>query len=257
MRVAVAQLPSVAGDVAANVATALTALDQCDGADLLVLPELFLTGYTLPPHILGRADDPRLASLAEAVAACGTTVLAGAALGGSPRPTLSTLGLGTTGARRLYDKQHLSGGERDCFAAGEAGTVLDLGSVPVGLAICYDACFPEHARAAADAGALVYAASIAYYAGSEHRRDLYGHARALDNGFFVAIGALIGECGRARFCGGAAIYDPEGRVVAAVPEGAQGIAVADLDLDQVVATRAAHPMLAERRRLPVLQRITL
>ena len=256
MKVAVAQLTSVAGDVEANVRTAVDAVTAAEGAALLVLPELFLTGYTLPPTVAA-TDDARLAPLQEAAAAAGTVVLAGAAVPGQVRPRLATLALGGDHVRHVYDKQHLSGGEQDCFEPGEAGTVLDLAAGPVALATCYDTCFPEHGRAAADAGAVLYAASIAYYAGSEHRRDLYTRARALDNGFFVAVGALLGRCGDDEFCGGAAIHDPEGRTVAAVPEGEHGVAVADLDLDLVAATRALHPMLAERRELGPASRIVV
>ncbi len=251
-----AQLASVAGDVETNVATAVDAVSQAEGAALLVLPELLLTGYTLPPAVIER-DDPRLAPLQEAAAAAGTVVLAGAAVAGEPRPVLATLAFGGDHVRHVYDKQHLSGGEQDWFEAGKAGTVLDLAAGPVALATCYDTCFPEHGRAAADAGAVLYAASIAYYAGSEHRRDLYTRARALDNGFFVAVGALLGRCGDGDFCGGAAIHDPEGRTVAAVPDGEPGVAVADLELDLVAATRALHPMLAERRTLLPARRIRL
>ncbi|WP_229051795.1 carbon-nitrogen hydrolase family protein [Aeromicrobium sp. Leaf350] len=253
MKVAVAQLASVAGDVEANVATAVEAVARAEGAELLVLPELFLTGYTLPPPVI-EADDPRLLPLQDAAVAGGTLVLAGAAIAGRGAPTLSTLAFGGAEVQRVYDKQHLSGGEQDCFAPGESGTVLDLSSAPVGLATCYDTSFPEHGRAAADAGALVYAASIAFFAGSEHRRDLYTRARALDNGFFVAVGALVGECGGAEFCGGAAIHDPEGRTLAAVPDGVAGVAVADLDLGLVATTRGLHPMLSERRELGTVRR---
>lgn len=251
-----AQLASVAGDVETNVATAVDAVSQAEGAALLVLPELFLTGYTLPPAVVA-ADDPRLTPLQEAASAAGTVVLAGAAVAGEPRPRLATLAFGGDDIHHVYDKQHLSGGEQDWFQAGEAGVVLDLAAGPVALATCYDTCFPEHGRAAADAGAVLYAASIAYYADSEHRRDLYTRARALDNGFFVAVGALVGSCGDGEFCGGAAIHDPEGRTVAAVPEGEEGIAVADLDLGLVAATRARHPMLAERRALGTARRTSL
>lgn len=256
MRVAAAQLTSVAGDVDANVATAVDAVSQTEGAALLVLPELFLTGYTLPPAVIA-ADDSRLAPLQEAAVAAGLVVLAGAAVAREPRPLLTTLAFGGADVRQVYDKQHLSGGEQDWFQAGEVGTVLDLAAGPVALATCYDTCFPEHGRAAADAGAILYAASVAYYAGSEHRRDLYTRARALDNGFFVAVGALVGRCGDAEFSGGAAIHDPEGRTLAMVPDGEQGVAVADLDLDLVAATRARHPMLAERRTLGPARRFSV
>ncbi len=100
-------------------------------------------------------------------------------IAGPDRPPISILAIGG-GVRRVYDKQHLCGQEQKYFAPGEHGVVLEVDDWMVGLAICYDGCFPEHARVAADAGAEIYAAPIAYFEGSEHRRDVYYAARAVD-----------------------------------------------------------------------------
>ncbi len=94
-----------------------------------------------------------------------------------------------------YSKQHLWDAERGIFAAGVEGASARLGDWPLGLGICYDGCFPEHARAAADDGALVYVCPSAYVVGSEHRRDLYYAARAIDNGVYVVFAGLVGRCG--------------------------------------------------------------
>ena len=97
-----------------------------------------------------------------------------------------------------YDKQHLSGYENDHFTAGDHGASLTVDGWELGLSICYDGCFPEHARAAADDGALGYLNSAAYFPGGEHRRDIYYPARALDNGIFVVFAGLTGSCGASR-----------------------------------------------------------
>ncbi len=246
MRIATGQYASVAGDVEANVETAIEAVLAAAGARILVMPELFLTGYAMPPAVID-VDDIRLAALDDAATAAGMLVLVGAALPGpSERPTISILAIGG-GVRRVYDKQHLCGEERQHFAAGDHGVVLQVDGWMVGLAVCYDGCFPEHARAAVDAGAEVYVAPIAYFSGSEHRRDVYYAARAVDNGIYVVTSGLAGDCGGVSFAGGSVVYDPEARVVAAVERGQHGVATASLDKGQIAATRAAHRMHAERR----------
>jgi predicted amidohydrolase len=145
-----------------------------------------------------------------------------------------------------YDKQHLDGEESRYFTPGDHGASIRVHGLELGLSICYDGCFPEHARAAAEDGAVGYLSSSAYFAGSEHRRDLYYAARAVENGMYVVFSGLTGRCGPRDFSGGSAVYDPEGRPL--VRLGAErGVAVAELDADLVEATRMRHTMLADHR----------
>ncbi|WP_019143569.1 carbon-nitrogen hydrolase family protein [Aeromicrobium massiliense] len=249
LRVAAAQLVSVPGDVATNVASAVRAVEQAaaDDARLLVLPELFLTGYVMPPPIV-EPDDSALVPLDDAATAAGLLVLAGAAVPTPEGRRLSLLSFGG-GVRRVYDKQHLVEGEQPHFVPGDHGVALDVDGWPVGLSVCYDGSFPEHARAAAQAGALLYVNAMAFFAGSEHRRDLYYRSRALDNGMYVLTAGLVGRCGDAEFNGGAAVHDPEGRTIVSAPAGSEAVVVAELDRRVVESTRAAHPMLADVRDL--------
>jgi predicted amidohydrolase len=98
---------------------------------------------------------------------------------------------------------------------------------------------------------LAYVCPSAYLVGSEHRRDLYYAARAIDNGIYCVMAGLIGRCGGSEFSGGTAIYDPQGRVVARVESG-EGIAVADLDRSAIDEARRINPY--ERDRPPSLGR---
>jgi predicted amidohydrolase len=255
LRVAVGQAESVAGDVPANVATAIGLVEAASQAraSIVVLPELFLSGYD-PATLRARAgdtditvDDPRLAPLRRTVQDTGTATLVGAATRtGEGSRHLSALSFARDGSVEIaYSKQHLWDQERSIFAAGTAGAALALDGWQLGLGICYDGCFPEHARAATDAGALAYLCPAAYVVGSEHRRDLYSAARALDNGIYVAFAGLVGRCGELEFSGGSAIYDPQGRQVAAV-EGRTGVAVADLDPAEIAEARRINPFDRDR-----------
>jgi predicted amidohydrolase len=255
LRVAAAQAASVSGDVDANVATAVRLVqDAADqGARVVVLPELFLTGYDpagwSPETALPRADDPRLAPLCRVSRDRDLVIVVGAALAAPDGVRLSLLLCGgdQNQAQRVYDKQHLTDEEKAFFAPGEHGASIVVDGWQLGLGVCFDGCFPEHAAAAAADGALAYLCPSAYYVGSEHRRDLYYAARALDNGIYVVFAGLTGTCGEYAFNGGSAVYDPEGRPVARTDAASRAVVVADLDPDEVDRVQAMNPILRDRR----------
>ena len=203
LTLAAAQAAAVSGDLDANVRTAAALVREAaeQGAQVVVLPETFLTGYDLGvfagplPSLVDLPLDP----LREAARDTGAVVVASSATGGqtasrrspaswssptapSTCPTTSS----TSTARRS------STSRRATTAPRSASSGLELG-----LSICYDGCFPEHARAAADDGAVAYLSSSAYFVGGEHRRDLYYAARAVENGMYVVFAGLTGRCGAA------------------------------------------------------------
>jgi predicted amidohydrolase len=251
--VAAAQAVSVPGDVATNVATAVALVGSAAdrGARVVVLPELFLTGYDravwTPEHSL-EVDDSRLQPLADVAAERGVVVVAGAAVRRGPdRHTVSLVVAAPDGTVSApYDKQHLFAAERTFFAPGDHGASLVVDGWELGLGICYDGCFPEHAAAAAAGGAQAYLCPSAYFVGSEHRRDLYYAARALDNGIYVVFSGLTGPCGAWDFNGGSAVYDPEGRPLDRVGTEAPALVVADLDQAEVARVQALNPIGADR-----------
>ncbi len=255
LRVAAVQAESRAGDVEHNVATVVRWIEKAatEGATLVVFPELFLPGYDIktlaaePDRCDVLSDDVRLEPIAAAARAGSIAALVSASVrqpDGSRSVALLTFG--PTGQLHVaYVKQHLWEDERAIFTPGTQGAAIVLGGWDVGLGICYDGCFPEHARAAADAGALVYVCPSAYVVGSEHRRDLYYAARAIDNGVYVVFAGLVGRCGDLDFSGGTAVYDPQGRVVERVDSG-EGIVVADLERSLVDEARRINPYARDR-----------
>lgn len=258
MRVAAAQATSVPGDVDANVATAASLVSSAAGrgARVVVLPELFLTGYAPESWSLETTltpSDPRLAPLREVARERDVVVVAGAAVrrgsGDDPADpvTLSLLVVDPAGdVTAPYDKQHLFDSERKFFTPGEHGASVVVDGWELGLGICYDGCFPEHAAAAARDGARAYLCPSAYFVGSDHRRDLYYAARALDNGIYVVFSGLVGRCGGFEFGGGSAVYDPEGRPVARTSDGDPAIVLADLHAAEVARVQEMNPIERDR-----------
>ncbi len=260
IRVAAIQAEAIPGDVAGNAAVAARLADGAadEGARLAVLPELFLPAYHPPsladPSVDVAADvgrrvaDPRLSPLRRVARERGVVLIVGAAVRhADARRTLSALVVDRSGeVTAAYDKQNLWGDdEKRLFIAGTAGATVTVDGWRLGLGICYDGCFPEHGRAAARAGVHGYLVPAGYLTGSQHRRDLYYAARALDNTMYVVFANAIGGEPPFVFNGGAAVYDAEGRTLGRGPDDGEAIVVADLDPEALAATRRAHTMLAD------------
>jgi len=262
--VAAVQAEPVPGDVAGNASTAarLVRLAVDRGAALCVLPELFLPAYH-PPALRASptttdvaaaaghgVDDPRLDPLRAAARDGAIAVVVGAAVRHADgRRTCSSLVVDRTGTvTAAYDKQHLWGpDERELFTSGAAGATLALDGWRLGLGICYDGCFPEHGRAAAADEVGGYLVPSGYVEGSQHRRDLYYAARALDNTMYVVFANSVGGAQPWRFNGGAAVYDPEGRPLVRAADHGEEVVVAVLDPAELTRVRTAHSMLADRK----------
>ncbi|WP_046563225.1 carbon-nitrogen hydrolase family protein [Micromonospora sp. HK10] len=271
LTVAAVQATPVPGDVAGNAARAAGLVARAGDARVVVLPELYLPAYHLPALAAdpagtdvpaapdGSVADPRLDPLRAVAHDHRTTVVVGAAVRHPDgRRTISALVVDPTGAVHAgYDKQQLWSGERELFEAGRRGATLLIDDWRFGLGICYDGCFPEHGRAAADDGAHGYLCPSGYLAGSAHRRDLYYAARALDNTMFVVFANCVDGADPWRFNGGAAVYDPEGRPLARGADTGEDVLVATLDPAALAATRAAHTMLGDRLPGQGLPRVVL
>jgi predicted amidohydrolase len=167
LRIAAAQTASVAGDIAANVATHLRfiAAARAEGVQLLVFPELSLCGYELP---LLRAcalapDDARLAPLRAAAIDAAMTIIIGAPLidDGAAQPCIASITFTADGGSRTYRKQYLHDGEEVHAQPGAIGAQAHaLHGQRYVEAICADTTHAEHAHAAADAGASLYVAGV-------------------------------------------------------------------------------------------------
>lgn len=263
LTVAAIQAEPTPGDVAGNAKTGARLVgDAADrGARIAVLPELFLPAYH-PPTLAAdpdtdvaadadrMVDDVRLEPLRAVARERGVVIVVGAAVRHPDgRRTCSSLVVDRSGRVQVgYDKQQLWGrDENSLFTAGSDGATLTIDGWKFGLGICYDGCFPEHGRAAAIAGADGYLIPSGYVVGSEHRRDLYYAARALDNTMYVVFANNVGGDAPFEFNGGAAIYEPEGRPLGKAPNTGECIIVAELSRAAMQQTRADHSMLADRR----------
>lgn len=164
--IAAAQTLSATGDMPANIARHADAIARAGehGVNLLVFPELSLTGYELnTAHALAiRPDDALLAPLHLQARHLGMTVVVGVPLAAEDggRPYIGAVLLGGSGAPGFYAKQHLYGDEKNLFAPGRQGNLCEVGGTRVALAICADISQSGHVAQAAAADAALYAAGV-------------------------------------------------------------------------------------------------
>jgi predicted amidohydrolase len=162
--IAAAQTRSVKGDVEANVRVHVDCVRVAagQGADLVVFPELSLTGYEpeLASGLTLTADDGRLHELRDVARRHGMTVIAGAPIASQgDRPHIGALIFAPDGTF-LYAKQHLHAGEERFFSPGDRACVVEAKGLRVGVAICADTARPSHPQEAAANGATVYVAGV-------------------------------------------------------------------------------------------------
>jgi predicted amidohydrolase len=231
VRVAAVQAEAVPGDVEANLAAAArwvrAAADR--GAELVVFPEAFTTGYDLDilAGDLPAADLRWAAPVQAAVDATGVTAVVNSAMQDRDRRTLSSVVLRPgVEPSAPYAKQNLHGEEAQLFAPGEGPASIEVGGVVVAISVCADADAPAHAAEAAARGADVYLNSGAWFPGAERRRDEQHATRASDNGLYVVFAGLLGA--PHDFIGGSAVFDPTGRILDQVAPGVEGLAVAEV-----------------------------
>lgn len=259
MRLAVLQEHAVVNDVEANLATVVDGMRAAAdrGADVLVTPELFLTGYA-PRAVRAAADPQAIADALEQVAqACRQIGIAAVVSFPAQEPGSAPDGpwqiraalFDADGSRLLdYGKVHLFGGdEAAAFSPSEqAPAVVELLGVPVSIVICFDVEFPEIVRAAAVAGAELILAPTAMSEGFPEVSEVLLRARALENHAIVAYANHAGEEDGIRYDGRSVIAGPRGRDLARAGE-APELIIADLDLADLRASRTEIPYLQQRR----------
>jgi predicted amidohydrolase len=225
MQVGYVQTEPRFGDIVGNRERALAQLEEAPG-DLLVLPELFTTGYRFVSAeelraLAEPADGPTVAAIRAHCRERGRWVVGGFAERTEHGVYNAAFVVGPEGLLGVYRKVHLFHEEKRWFLPGDRGfPVWDLGPVRLGVLVCFDWCFPEAARSLALAGAQVIA----------HPSNLVlPHAqnamvtRCLENQVFVVTANRVGEDDRGdgvvlRFTGRSQVAGPDGARSAVAPQ---------------------------------------
>ena len=272
---ALAQIAPVLGDLAQNIALHEQKIieGRAASADLLIFPELSLTGYQLQdlaPEIAMRRSDPRLLSLAKRTESGPSAVVsfvestddhrlfAAAALleGGEVRHVARKCYLPTYG---LFDERRfLAAGDAIRATRASIGGPSVPGDVGIGIGVCEDFWHPTLPSILAQDGAellINVAAGPARGASVDADEGLgsaasWGtllRATAALTTSYVAFTNRVGVDESLIFWGGSRVIGPDGVVLAEAPLFEEALLLAEIDLDEVGRARNALPLLRDER----------
>jgi NAD+ synthase (glutamine-hydrolysing) len=247
MRLALAQINTVVGDLDGNRDRILARLDEAraEGSDLVLFPELAVTGYP-PEDLLLRPGFIRAArrTLDEIAAATdGLTALVGTPHFDADLFNACAICAGGK-VRGVYRKRFLPNygvfDEDRYFAPGRDLILLRLGEELVGPTICEDIWQPgPPATDMTLAGAQLIAniSSSPFHVGKNREREEMLATRARDNACFVAYCNAVGAQDELIFDGQSLILDDEGEVIARAPAFEECLLVVDVDPTVAIGRR--------------------
>ena len=262
LRVALAQVDCVLGDVEENLArTKKTVGDAArQGAQLIIFPELNLTGYAIgaiSEDVALPADDPAISELADCAGETGVVI--GFVENGPVHTYNSCVYL--EGGRRVHlqRKTYLPSygrfEEHKHFSPGQSVRAFDTRWGRAAMLICNDVWQPPLPFLSVHDGArlLLVPASSALDAnvGTDPgmERDwndlLRFYARFLQ--IYVVFVNRVGEESGVRFWGGSRVVDPWGNDVVHAPKNEPALVLADIELDNVRRRRHEMPLVKEAR----------
>jgi predicted amidohydrolase len=271
---ALAQIAPVLGDLAQNLALheVKIAESKAAGADLVIFPELSLTGYQLQdlaPEVAMRRTDPRLQSLAKLTSGGPSAVVSFVESTDDHRlfaaAALLEAGEVRHVARKCYLPTYGLFDERRFLAAGDAirATRAALGGsaagdVGIGIGVCEDFWHPTLPAILAQDGAellINVAAGPARGASVDADQGLgsaasWGtllRATAALTTSYVAFTNRVGVDESLIFWGGSRVIGPDGVVIAEAPLFEEALLLVEIELDEVARARSALPLLRDER----------
>jgi predicted amidohydrolase len=257
MKIAAAQITCSRGEIDANVDKMRDFAKRAKnaGADLVVFPEMADTGYSMS-IIQERATtwmEGAVPQLQEAAKGLGIGIISGVSERDGGSIYNSQVAIDATGQIvGKYRKTHLFGPapieEHKCFKPGDELVTLPWEGLRLGLTICYDLRFPEVYRIlACEQRADVFIISSAWpFPRAEHLRVL-ALARAIENQSYLILSNRVGKDDGIPSCGGSAIIDPYGVIVAAASADREELVVAEVAEETIRCVRARMPVFADRR----------
>ncbi|WP_137885028.1 amidohydrolase [Pseudomonas sp. 2FE] len=230
-------------DPAANFAHFERLLEQARGADLIILPEMFTTGFSMDSATLAEPEEGAAYAWLRKQAQRLNAVLTGSviirAADGSHRNRL--LWARPDGEVLHYDKRHLfrMAGEHKHYSPGERQVQLELKGWRIRPLICYDLRFPVWSRDPHDTDLLLYTAN--WPAARRQHWNRLLPARAIENLCYVAAVNRVGTDGKGfAYSGDSQVLDFQGETLLDVAQG-DGVFQVNLSAAELAAYRQRFP----------------
>ena len=261
MRIALAQINVVVGDLKGNVKRILDALQRAraEGADLVAFPELVVSGYPPEDLLLKPSFIRACRSSLDEIAAASRYIIAIVGFPQGSDDLYNAAAVICDGELAgIYGKHYLPNygvfDEERYFGAGNETPIFGTEEWAFGVSICEDIWHPagpvEQQALLGSAELLVNISASPYHAGKGRARERMLATRASDNVAVVAFCNLVGGQDELVFDGGSVVIDASGRVLARGAQFTEDLVLVDVDLREVFRQRLRDP----RRRKDRLRR---
>lgn len=262
LSIALCQMKTSA-DKKINLQNALDFIGQAAGAkaDMVILPEVFNAPYETAafPRYAENYPGPATEQLARAAALNNITIVGGSVIEKDGDRLYNSSFVfdhhGQLLARHrkihLFDVHmpgHICFKESSTLTAGDGFTLFDYNNIKIGLMICYDCRFPEHARILALKGAqLIIMPGNFNLTSGPLFWELMLRSRAVDNQVYMAgVSAARNADLAYQSWGHSMVVDPWGRILAEADEN-EIILYSTIDLNEITRAREEMPLLKHRR----------
>lgn len=232
MKLIAAQISSAHGAIWANLRKHLEVIERAAslGADLLVFPELSLSGYApaLAREVAMAPDDPQLDVLQEACDRHAMLVAVGVPTPGREGIEISMLVFQPGLARTRYSKQFLHADELPFFTPGAEQRLFSRNGHVLAPAICFESLQLAHARQVAALGAGVYFTSVAKSARGVAGAAIHYPQIAQAHGFTVIMANCVGQADDYVAAGQSGVWNAQGIKVCAAGDAEEALVLYDL-----------------------------
>ena len=246
MKVTILQQDIVWADPTENTRRAGKTIDRLGACDLIVLPEMFSTGFVTEPEDVAEDDNGKTLAWMRRKAVEHNCVIAGSVAVKSEGFRNRFYFVKPDGEMVFYDKHHLFtySDEHLHYTAGLERVIVKWRGVRFLLQVCYDLRFPLWSRNREDYDCALYVAS--WPTPRVEAWTTLLHARAIENQCYVIGVNRVGSDPHCEYCGASAIIDPYGRDIATCTISEECTATAELDMTLLNKFREKFPVLKDR-----------
>lgn len=224
-----------------------------DETDIVILPEMFNTGFTMKAASLCEPPDGETFEWMSMVARKGKFGICGSYIVKEEGRIYNRWVFVSPEKKAWsYDKRHLfsMGGEDKVFSCGRIRLIFNFRGVRISPFVCYDLRFPVWSRNTGDYDLMINSANW-----PEARINVWNtllKARAIENQCFVAGANVTGTDGEGiKYCGDSVMVDPKGEILASLNRYEEGIITCDISISELAEFRKKFPVLNDADKFTI------
>ncbi|MBB4037849.1 putative amidohydrolase [Dysgonomonas hofstadii] len=228
-------------------------IDASPDADLIILPEMFTTGFCMTPNgIAEKAATETLQWMQHVAGEKNAAVAGSVATEENGNYYNRFYFVKPDGSYATYNKKHLFtyAGEHNEYTAGEDRVIVEYQGVKILLQICYDLRFPVFSRNKGDYDMIIYVAN--WPTQRIEPWNILLRARAIENQCYVAAVNRTGNDPDNNYCGGTALIDYLGKTIVSAENNIEEAVSGSIELKSLTRFRESFPALHDADKFTLI-----